>query len=40
VTVVDASAMIDLLTPRDLAARDFLLRQLPEPAAPWLAPTY
>jgi predicted nucleic acid-binding protein len=37
-TVVDASAIVDLLAPPDLARRDFLLRQLPEPSEPWLAP--
>lgn len=37
-TVVDASAIVDLLSPRDRADRDFLVRELPEPAAPWLAP--
>jgi len=38
VTVVDASAVVDLLLPPDVARRDFLVAQLPEPAAPWLAP--
>jgi predicted nucleic acid-binding protein len=38
VTVVDASAVVDLLVPADAARRDFLLDQLPEPADPWLAP--
>jgi predicted nucleic acid-binding protein len=38
VTIVDASAIIDLLAPPDLARRDFLVLQLPDPAAPWLAP--
>jgi predicted nucleic acid-binding protein len=38
VTVVDASAVVDLLVPPDVARRDFLIAQLPEPAAPWLAP--
>ncbi|MGH2847640.1 MAG: type II toxin-antitoxin system VapC family toxin, partial [Thermoleophilaceae bacterium] len=37
-TIVDASAIVDLLAPPDPARRDFLVRQLPEPAAPWLAP--
>jgi predicted nucleic acid-binding protein len=37
-TVVDASAIVDLLVPPDLRRRDFLLAQLPEPAEPWLAP--
>jgi predicted nucleic acid-binding protein len=38
VTVVDASAVVDLLVPPDVARRDFLVAQLPEPSAPWLAP--
>ncbi len=37
-TVVDASAVVDLLLPPDIARRDFLIAQLPEPARPWLAP--
>lgn len=37
-TVVDASAVIDLLAPPDATRRDFLIAELPEPAAPWLAP--
>jgi predicted nucleic acid-binding protein len=37
-TVIDASAIIDLLAPPDLARRDFLIAQLPEPGEPWLAP--
>ncbi|MGH2853134.1 MAG: type II toxin-antitoxin system VapC family toxin [Solirubrobacteraceae bacterium] len=37
-TVVDASAIVDLLTPPDLARRDFLVAQLPEASEPWLAP--
>jgi hypothetical protein len=37
-TVVDASAIVDLLAPPALARRDFLLRQLPEASEPWLAP--
>jgi predicted nucleic acid-binding protein len=37
-TIVDASAIVDLLAPPDLARRDFLLARLPEPAQPWLAP--
>jgi predicted nucleic acid-binding protein len=38
VTVVDASAIVDLLVPPDVARRDFLVAQVPEPSAPWLAP--
>jgi len=38
VTIIDASAIIDLLAPPDLARRDFLIAQLPEPSEPWLAP--
>jgi predicted nucleic acid-binding protein len=38
VTVVDASAIIDLLAPPDVKRRNFLIGQLPEPAGPWLAP--
>jgi predicted nucleic acid-binding protein len=38
VTVVDASAVVDLLVPPDRERRDFLLGRLPEPSAPWLAP--
>jgi predicted nucleic acid-binding protein len=38
VTVVDASAVVDLLVPPDVERRDFLVAQLPEPSAPWLAP--
>jgi predicted nucleic acid-binding protein len=38
VTVVDASAVVDLLVPPDVARRDFLVAQLPEPSTPWLAP--
>jgi len=38
VTVVDASAIVDLLTPPDTTRRDLLIAELPEPAAPWLAP--
>jgi len=38
VTVVDASAVVDLLAPGRGARRDFVLAQLPEPALPWLAP--
>jgi predicted nucleic acid-binding protein len=37
-TVIDASAVIDLLAPPDVARRDFLVAQLPEPGEPWLAP--
>jgi predicted nucleic acid-binding protein len=37
-TVVDASAVVDLLAPPDAARRDFLVSQLPEPGEPWLAP--
>jgi predicted nucleic acid-binding protein len=38
VTVVDASAIVDLLVPSDIAHRDFVIAQLPEPGQPWLAP--
>jgi predicted nucleic acid-binding protein len=38
VTVVDASAIVDLLVPPDVTRRDLLIAELPEPAAPWLAP--
>lgn len=37
-TVVDASAIVDLLAPPDVARRDFLVAQVPEPGEPWLAP--
>lgn len=37
-TVVDASAIVDLLVPPSPGRRDSLVAQLPEPAAPWLAP--
>ncbi|HEX3519827.1 MAG TPA: type II toxin-antitoxin system VapC family toxin [Solirubrobacteraceae bacterium] len=37
-TVVDASAVIDLLAPPDPARRDFMIAELPEPGEPWLAP--
>jgi predicted nucleic acid-binding protein len=37
-TVVDASAIIDLLIPPDIGRRDFLIAQIPEPGEPWLAP--
>ena len=37
-TVVDASAVVDLLVPPDVARRDFLIAQVPGPSAPWLAP--
>jgi predicted nucleic acid-binding protein len=38
VTVIDASAVVDLLVPPDTARRDFLVGEVPEPSAPWLAP--
>jgi len=38
VTVVDASAIVDLLAPPDATRRDRLIAELPEPAVPWLAP--
>jgi predicted nucleic acid-binding protein len=38
VTVVDASAVVDLLLPPEAARREFLIGELPDPAAPWLAP--
>jgi predicted nucleic acid-binding protein len=38
VTVVDASAVVDLLVPPDVGRRDFLIAQVPESSAPWLAP--
>jgi predicted nucleic acid-binding protein len=38
VTVVDASAVVDLLVPPDAARRDFLVGELPGPSTPWLAP--
>jgi len=38
VTVVDASAIVDLLAPSDAARRERLMAELPEPAIPWLAP--
>jgi predicted nucleic acid-binding protein len=38
VTIVDASAIIELLAPPDTNRRNFLVDQLPEPATPWLAP--
>jgi predicted nucleic acid-binding protein len=38
VTVVDASAVVELLAPSHAPRRDFVLAQLPEPALPWLAP--
>jgi predicted nucleic acid-binding protein len=38
VTVVDASAIVDLLVPPDAVRRDLLIAELPDPAAPWLAP--
>lgn len=37
-TVVDASAVVDLLAPPDAARRELLISELPEPAVPWLAP--
>jgi predicted nucleic acid-binding protein len=37
-TVVDASAIVDLLVPPDRARRDFVIAELPDPGAPWLAP--
>ncbi len=37
-TVIDASAVVDLLIPRDDRPRDLLLAEVPEPASPWLAP--
>jgi predicted nucleic acid-binding protein len=38
VTIVDASAVLDLLLPPNAARRDFLVAALPEPGVPWLAP--
>jgi len=38
VTVVDASAIVDLLAPPDATRRDRLIAELPEPAVPWLTP--
>jgi len=38
VTVIDASAVVDLLAPPDVTRRDFLIAHLPEPAVPWVAP--
>lgn len=37
-TVVDASAIVDLLVPSDVGGRDRLIGELPDPATPWLAP--
>lgn len=37
-TVVDASAIVDLLAPPDTRRRDLLIAELTEPAVPWLAP--
>jgi predicted nucleic acid-binding protein len=37
-TVIDASAIVDLLIPPDIARRDHLIAQIPEPGEPWLAP--
>jgi predicted nucleic acid-binding protein len=38
VTVVDASAIVDLLLPPDIARRDRLIAELPEASDPWFAP--
>jgi predicted nucleic acid-binding protein len=38
VTIVDASAVVDLLLPPNVTRRDFLVSALPEPGVPWLAP--
>jgi predicted nucleic acid-binding protein len=38
VTVVDASAIVDLLVPPDIARRDRLIAELPDASDPWLAP--
>jgi len=38
VTIVDASAVVDLLVPPTTARREFLIAALPEPGVPWLAP--
>jgi predicted nucleic acid-binding protein len=38
VTVVDASAVVDLLVPQSAGRRDFLIAALPKPGEPWLAP--
>jgi predicted nucleic acid-binding protein len=37
-TVIDASAIVDLLAPPDVTRRDFMIAELPEPGEPWLAP--
>lgn len=37
-TVVDASAVVELLVPSPTTNRDALLEALPEPGRPWLAP--
>lgn len=37
-TVIDASAVVDLLIPPDTARRDWMIEALPEPSDPWLAP--
>lgn len=37
-TVVDASAIVDLLAPPSSERRDYLLARLPAPSATWLAP--
>ncbi len=38
VTVVDASAVIDLLVPRDRTQQLAIIDHLPAPGLPWLAP--
>jgi predicted nucleic acid-binding protein len=38
VTVVDASAIVDLLAPSNAKHRELLISELPEPAVPWLSP--
>lgn len=37
-TIVDASAIVDILVPQAGRPRAQLIAELPEPAAPWLAP--
>lgn len=37
-TVIDASAVVDLLLPREDGPHALLLAEVPEPASPWLAP--
>jgi predicted nucleic acid-binding protein len=37
-TVIDASAIVDLLAPPDIKRRDFVVAEIPEPGEPWLAP--